>query len=181
MFRISHGSSTVLGVALLVLLAAMLATPAHASQDVVQFGNTIDVARNETIHDAVCFFCSVNIKGTVNGDVVVFFGSVHVEGQANHDVVNFFGEVKANDNTSIGHDLVNFFGGVHLGENVSVGEDTVVMFGSLHAADSVSIRGSRVVEPGWLFWGPVSAIALGIYFLVHELRSARRRRMLRGF
>ena len=177
----SHRSPTFLAAALLVLLAAMLATPARASQDIVQFGNTIDVAPNETIHDAVCFFCSVDVKGTVNGDIVVFFGSVRVEGQANHDVVNFFGDVKANDNTSIGHDLVNFFGGVRLGEHVSVGEDTVVMFGSLRAADSASVGGSRVVEPGWLFWGPFAAIVLGIYVVVYELRNARRRRMLRGY
>jgi hypothetical protein len=171
----------VLGAALFVLFAATMATPARAGQDIVQFGNAIDVAPNQTIHDAVCFFCSVNIKGAVNGDVVVFFGSVNVEGHANHDVVNFFGEVRATDDSSIGHDLVNFFGGVRLGKNVNVGQDTVVMFGSLRAADSASVGGSRVVEPGWIFWGPVSAIALFIYFIVHELRNARRRRFVRGY
>jgi hypothetical protein len=168
------------GVVLFALLT-MAAIPARASQDVVQFGSAINVAQNETIHDAVCFFCSVNVKGTVNGDIVVFFGSVRIDGQANHDIVNFFGEVKAADNTSIGHDLVNFFGGVRLGENATVGEDTVVMFGSLRAADSSSIGGSRVVEPGWIFWGPFLLIAIGISFLVQEVRGRRRRRILRGY
>ena len=169
------------GIALLVLLlAAMLATPALAAQDIVEFGSTIDVPAKDTIHDAVCFFCSVNVEGEVNGDLVVFFGNVRIDGKANHDVVNFFGEVTAGDNASIGHDLVNFFGGVRLGQNVTVGQDTVVMFGSLRATQPASfmIGGSRVVEPAWLFWGPFLAVGLGIYFLVHEVRGYRRRRLL---
>lgn len=165
-------------IALFVLLTAMLARPALAAQDIVEFGSSIDVPEQDTIHDAVCFFCSVNVEGAVNGDLVVFFGNVHINGHANHDVVNFFGEVTAEDDSSIGHDLVNFFGGVRLGQNVTVGQDTVVMFGSLRAADSANYGGSRVVEPAWLFWGPFLAVGLGIYFVVHEFRAYRRRRLL---
>ena len=171
----------VLAAAVCVLTVAAMATSARAEQDVVQFGNSIEVGPNQAIHDAVCFFCSVTVKGGVNGDIVVFFGNVNIEGKANHDVVNFFGDVRAADDTSIGHDLVNFFGGVRLGKNVNVGQDTVVMFGDLRADNSASIEGSRVVEPGWIFWGPLLAIILGIYFVVHELRNARRRRYLRGY
>lgn len=162
---------------LAVCALCVTATPANALKDAVQFGSDIDVGPQQAIHDAVCFFCNVNVRGTVNGDVVVFFGSVHVSGQANHDVVNFFGDVTADDKTSIGHDLVNFFGGVHLGQNVTVGEDTVVMFGGLRAPDSASIGGSRVVEPGWVFWGPFIVVCLGIYFLIHTIREHRRRRI----
>lgn len=177
----SYRSLRILGILLCCLSAGFAATPAHAASDVVQFGSTIEVGQNETVHDAVCFFCSVNVNGTVNGDVVVFFGDVRVDGQAKHDVVNFFGEVKAADGTSIGHDLVNFFGGVRLGENASVGQDTVVMFGNLRSASSASFGGSRVVEPGWIFWGPFLLVMLGVSFVVHEIRGMRRRRMMRGF
>ena len=168
------------GIALFVLLTAMLARPAQAEQDIVEFGSTIDIPQTDTIHDAVCFFCSVNVEGTVNGDIVVFFGNVRIDGKANHDVVNFFGNVTTGNDTSIGHDLVNFFGGVRLGQNVTVGQDIVVMFGSLRAAQPASfmIGGSRVVEPAWLFWGPFLAVGLGIYFVVHEFRAYRRRRLL---
>lgn len=163
---------------LLAACALLLsAAPAHATKDAVQFGSDIEVGPQEAIHDAVCFFCNVNVRGVVNGDIVVFFGNVHVSGQANHDVVNFFGDVTADDKTSIGHDLVNFFGGVHLGQNVTVGQDTVVMFGGLRAPDSASIGGSRVVEPGWIFWAPFIGLCLGIYFLIHSIRDNRRRRM----
>jgi hypothetical protein len=178
-FRYFHYPLRILGVALFVLLI-LPATPARASQDVVQFGSAINVSKGDTIHDAVCFFCSVNVQGTVTGDIVAFFGDVRIEGRANHDVVNFFGEVKAADDTSIGHDLVNFFGGVQLGQNVTVGQDLVVMFGSLRAAQCASfmIGGSRVVEPGWLFWGPLLLVIFGISFVISEFRRARRRRML---
>jgi hypothetical protein len=161
-----------------MLLTSIAATPARAAQDIVELGSDIDVPAADTIHDAVCFFCSVNVKGTVDGDIVVFFGNVRIEGRANHDIVNFFGNVTAGNDTAIGHDLVNFFGGVRLGENVTVGQDTVVMFGSLRKADSTSFGGSRVVEPGWLFWGPVIVLVLGIYFIIHEFRGYRSRRML---
>ena len=165
------------GTGLLMVLIAMAATPARATQDIVEFGSNITVGPNETTHDAVCFFCSVNVKGTVTGDIVVFFGNVHIEGQTHHDVVNFFGHVDVADNSSIGHDMVNFFGRVRLGQNASIGKDAVVMFGRLDAADTASFGGSRVVEPGWIFWGPVIALILGIYYIVHELRAMRRRRL----
>ena len=166
------------GLALLVLAAGV---PARAAKDVVHFGSPIDVGPGESIHDAVCFFCSVNVKGTVRGDMVVFFGDVRIDGHADHDVVNFFGDVKAADDTSIGHDLVNFFGGVELGRNVTVGQDAVVMFGVMREASTSSVGGSKVVESGLLFWIPFLVIGGMISFAVRELRWMRRRRFLRGY
>ncbi len=174
----------VLRIACLLLVAAVAAITgpmARAAQDEVQFGSRIHVQKDATIHDAVCFFCSVDVDGTVDGSTVVFFGNVRINGQSNRDVVVFFGDVTAAHDTSIGNDLVNFFGTVELGPNVSVGHDTVVMFGGLDAADSVNIGGSRVVQPGIFFWGPVLVVSLGIYFLVHEVRASRRRRLMGGY
>ncbi|HWE83662.1 MAG TPA: hypothetical protein VG267_01865 [Terracidiphilus sp.] len=165
----------------LILLAAAFALPAHADNDMVQFGSTIHVAPGETVHDAVCFFCSVDDRGTVQGDIVVFFGDVHVSGTANHDVVNFFGSVRAEDNSSIGEDLVNFFGSIRLGENVTVGKDMVSMFGSYHGASTATNGGDRVIQPAWLFWGPLLLVILVVYFGAHEFRGYRRRMYLRGY
>jgi hypothetical protein len=166
---------------LLVSLLALTAPSAHADRDAVQFGSNINVAPGSTIHDAVCFFCSVRNQGTVEGDIVVFFGDVHITGQANHDVVSFFGTVRADENASITHDLVNFFGGVRLGENVSVGHDLIVMFGGLHAADSVNVGGNRVAQPAWLFWVPLFVLVTLIIVGVRELRAHRRRQMLAAY
>ena len=168
----------VCGLALVVLAAGV---PARAAKDVVHFGSSIDVGAGESIHDAVCFFCSVNVRGNVKGDLVVFFGDVRIDGRADHDVVNFFGDVKAADDTAIGHDLVTFFGGVELGRTVTVGQDAVVMFGQMREASSSSVGGSKVVESGLLFWIPFLLIAGMVSFGVRELRWIRRRRFLRGY
>jgi hypothetical protein len=166
------------------LLSAALAVftlPARASKDVVQFGSNIEIAPDSSVHDTVCFFCSVNDHGAVDGDIVVFFGDVHIDGHANHDVVNFFGSVTANDNANIGQDLVSFFGRVRLGENVSVGKDMVAMFGSVRSSSTVTVGGDRVVQPGWIFWGPILVIMLVVMVVVRELRHQRRRQIARGY
>lgn len=167
-----------------VLLASALvfaATPAYANKDAVQFGSNIVVPEGQSVHDAVCFFCSVNAKGTIDHDVVVFFGNVHIAQQSSHDVVVFFGSIRVEDDASIGHDAVNFFGTVHLGENATVGNDLVVMFGGLHAADSANVVGNRIAQPFWVFWTPLIVLGLIITLIVHEVRSRRRRDYLAAY
>lgn len=166
---------------LLIAAFAASAIPAHADRDAVQFGSNINVSRDGSVDDAVCFFCSVNAQGQVKGDIVVFFGNVHIASRANHDVVTFFGKVTAEDNASIGDDLVSLFGSVRLGENASVRKDLVVMFGTLHAPGSIAVGGDRVVEPPWIFWGPLLLVLLVIFVIVHEYRAYRRRLFLRGY
>jgi hypothetical protein len=170
-----------LKVCLLTAALGAFAQQALASRDTVQFGSTIHVARDTSIHDAVCFFCSVDADGTVEGDIVVFFGDVHIAGNANHDVVNFFGDVRADNNASIGQDLVSMFGSIRLGDNVTVGKDMVAMFGAVRTASTVTIGGDRVVEPIWVFWGPLLIFALVIILVVREIRNHRRRTYLRNY
>jgi hypothetical protein len=167
---------TLLGAAL-----AAAATPAFANQDAVSFGSNIHIAREAAVHDAVCFFCSVNVEGEVKGDVVVFFGNIHLAGNANHDVVNFFGKVTAEDGVSIGQDLVSFFGVIRLGKNVSVGKDMVAMFGSLRAPESVTVGKDRVVQSGWILFVPLIVVVLIVILIVYEYRAYRRRLLLRGY
>ena len=162
---------------LVSLLTLAFATPAFANRDMVQFGSTIRVAPGETVHDTVCFFCSVDNRGTVEGDIVVFFGNVNIQGQANHDVVNFFGNVDAADNAVISHNLVSMFGNIRLGDNVSVGQDMVAMFGNVHQTGEVTVHGDRVVQPAVFFWAPLLFLFLIVWFVVHEVRAAHRRRM----
>lgn len=170
-----------LTVSLLAAAFAVTATPARADRDVVQFGTNINVAPDATVHDAVCFFCSVHVEGKVTGDIVVFFGNVHLAGDAQHDVVNFFGNVKAENGATIEKDLVSFFGSIRLGENVTIGKDMVAMFGSVHAADSVTVGNDRVIQPGWILWIPLLILGLIVIVIVREYRAYRRRLLLRGY
>ena len=166
---------------LLASALVLAATPARAEKDRVQFGSNIVVPEGQSIHDAVCFFCSVNARGDIDHDVVVFFGNVHISHESKHDVVVFFGTIHADDDAAIGHDLVNFFGTTRLGEDVSVGGDAVVMFGGLSAADSVNIAGNRVSQPVWIFWTPLIVLGLIITLIVHEVRSYKRRRYFTAY
>jgi hypothetical protein len=160
---------------------ALAATPARADNDAVHFGSNIDVPPGVTVHDAVCFFCSVNVEGKVNGDVVVFFGHVHIAGSADHDVANFFGSVRADDGASIGQDLVSIFGGVRLGENATVGHDMVVMLGGAQVAESATVGHDRVVQPGWVLDVPLILMIVVLIVVVREFRSYRRRQFFRGY
>ena len=172
---------------LVLALASLAAFPtlALANADAVQFGEKIHATAANPVHDAVCFFCSVDIDqdAHITGDIVVFFGDVHISGAAQHDVVNFFGNVKADDNASIGHDLVSMFGGVRLGQDVTVGGDMVAMFGAVHQADSVTVRKDRVVQPAWLFFLPLALLGCLIVWIVSSVRARRRHRwmMMQGY
>jgi len=167
--------------ALTLLCAAFASTRARAEQDAVQFFSNIEVAPDSTVHDAVCFFCSVNVEGKATGDVVVFFGNTHIANDAHHDVVNFFGRVTADDNATIDHDLVSIFGGVRLGKDVHVGEDLVAIFGTLHSGEGVTVDGDRVVQPAILFFGPFIFLMAILILIVREFRAYRRRLFFRGY
>lgn len=168
-------------VCLLAAAFAAAASPAHANNDAVHFGSNIHVAPQSTVHDAVCFFCSVDIEGKAEGSVVVFFGSVHISGSAEQDVVNFFGGVRADDGASIGRDLVNFFGGVRLGEGASVGHDLVAMLSSVQMAQSATVGNDHVIFPGWLIDFPLVIFLVVLVIIVREYRAWRRRRFFSGY
>jgi hypothetical protein len=170
-----------LAACLLGAVFAAAATPARADRDAVQFFSDIRVAPDTTVHDAVCFFCSVRVEGEVRGNLVVFFGNIHLAGKADHDVVNFFGKASADDNAQIGGDLVSFFGMIRLGENVSVGRDMVAMFGVVRAPESVTVGNNRVAMPFWIFLGPLVLVGLVVIVIVHEVRAGRRRRLLQNY
>jgi len=112
---------------------------------------------------------------------VVFFGNTHISTEAQHDVVNFFGNVTADDNANIDHNLVSMFGGIRLGEGVHVGQDMVAMFGTVHTGDNVSVDGDRVVQPAFIFYGPMIFLVVVSILIVREFRAYRRRVFLRGY
>ena len=160
---------------------AFAAVPAHANRDEVQFGSNIVVPPGASVHDAVCFFCSVNAEGAIDHDVVVFFGDIHIAGHANHDVVEFLGTVRLDDNATVTHDLVSIVGSIRAGANASVGNDMVAICGSVHAADSASVGGNRVVQPPWLLWIPILILGSIVVLIVSMIRSYRRRQMFSGY
>lgn len=170
-------------VAVCIFAAALAvgAAPARADEDAVQFFRNLSVTPDSPVHDAVCFFCGVNVEGKVDGDIVVFFGNIRIAGEAHQDVVDFFGNVTAAGNSSIGGDLVSLFGSVRLGENVRVGKDVVAIFGRVRTVGSSSVGGDRVTISPWIFFVPFLVILLVILVIVHEVQASRRRRFAQGY
>ncbi len=111
--------------ALLLFLAAPRAAQAQG-QDVVQFGNDIVVRQGEDVHDVVCFLCSIQVDGNVDGDMVAFLGNIHLRGHAERDAVVFLGNLTLDENASIGQDAVVFAGSLRTGASSSIGKDRVV-------------------------------------------------------
>jgi hypothetical protein len=157
----------------LVLAAALIfgMLPAYAQHgDAVHFFSNIEVAEDQEVHDVVCFFCSVNVDGTVTGDIVTFFGSSRIAGKAQKDVVSFLGSTDVEG--SIGKDLVVFAGSVRLLPNSSVGHDMVLFVGSLSQDRTATIGHDSVHFPGIILlpvFMPFLLIALGIYLLIRWL------------
>jgi hypothetical protein len=134
-----------LAACLLGVTVAAAPISATADKDTVQFFEDIRVAPGAWVHNAVCFFCTVEVEGEARGNVVVVFGNVHIAGKADKNVVDFFGKVSAADKAQIGSSLVSLFGMTRLGEDVSVGKDMVVIFGVLRAPETAIMKttGSR--------------------------------------
>ena len=170
-----------LAICLLGAVFAAAAAPAYADRDAVHFFSDIKVAPDATVHDAVCFFCSVHDEGEVQGNLVVFFGGIHIAGKADHDVVNFFGEIHAEDNAEIGNNLVSFFGGIRLGQNVDVGHDMVSMFGFTHVPESVHVGHNSVTMPFMIVAAPIIFVGLIVIFVVYQVRAHRRRQFFSAY
>jgi hypothetical protein len=55
------------------------------------------------------------------------------------------------------------------------------MFGTLHTGEGVSVERDRVVQPGWIVFGPLIFLSLVLILIVREYRAYRRRLFLRGY
>ena len=110
----------------LLMLAAYVRPASAATQDRVSFLNKIVVEPGETVHDVVCFLCSVDNRGEINGDVVSFLGGVRSNGPMHKDVVSFLGSVSLGDGATVEGDLVVFGGNLHRTDTALIGKDQVV-------------------------------------------------------
>jgi hypothetical protein len=145
-----------IAVGLLGAVFAVASAPARVDGDLIRFGSNIHVAPDAEVEDAVCFFCNVLVEGKVTGDVVVLFGNIRIAGDVQHDAVDIFGSINAENNSSIEQDVISVVGAVRLGED-------------------------RIVNAGWIVWGPLLFVALVALLVMRSYRAYRRRLVLRGY
>ncbi len=113
-------SATVL--LLVVAQAAATTAPAAAEpEDRMSVLRTMVVAEGETVGDALCFGCSIVVRGRVLGDAIAILGGVDVTGQAGRGPVD---------------DVIAVGGGVHAGAAATV------------PASIVSVGGPVRIDPG---------------------------------
>lgn len=158
---------------LLMAVLCSVALPAQAEQNRVQFGDNIHVPALGSVRDAVCFFCTIDAEGAIEGNAVVFFGGVRVHGRARHDVVAFFSNVQVDDEASVGNNMITFFSDVRLGREVTIGHDRVAMFCNLKEDPTVLVRHNSVVQPIWLLLAPLAILFGLVYGLVRIFRRGR--------
>jgi hypothetical protein len=103
---------------------------ANDGHDRTQFGNAINVEPGEEITEAVCFGCSVHVRGHVKGDVTAFGGSVIIEdqGQVGGDATVFAGDLRLEKSAAVKGELAVFGGHIYRDPAASVGGD-VTNFG----------------------------------------------------
>lgn len=114
-------------VSIVCALFLLLSSAAFAqSRDEVRFGQDVTVPDQQTVHDVVCFLCSVRVDGAAHGDVVVFAGNIYLNGTVHGDVVDFGGRLTLTENASVGRGVVVFGGRLNQNPGSTIGRDTVV-------------------------------------------------------
>ncbi len=109
-----------LALLVLLLLLPFLAARAEENEDRVQYLRTIVIEANESVEDAVCVFCSIIVRGTVQGDEVVVGGGATVESLVAGDVVILGGGLQLKPDARVVGDAVVYGGSVDLGGHAHI-------------------------------------------------------------
>ncbi|MFQ5696315.1 MAG: hypothetical protein ACE5HB_10030, partial [Terriglobia bacterium] len=140
------------------LLVLTTASAVRAQDDRVQFGQAIVIEAGESAADAICFGCSILVRGRLSGDAVAFGGRIQVEGSVGADVVAFGGSLDING--SVGADAVAVGGSVRLGPNAEVENDVAAVGGRVERDPQAKVGGQ--VTSG----GPMPVSMGGLFGLV---------------
>lgn len=120
-------------VARLVVLLAVLSVPARLwgkeRPEPVRFFHDIAVESGEEVGDAVCFGCSIYVRGTLNGDAVAIGGGVEINGTAAADAVSLGGNIRLGPGAKLEGDAVAVAGRVERDSEASIGGDAVSLPG----------------------------------------------------
>ena len=110
---------------ILTVLCLFSSALAQGGGDTVQFLENLVVEQDVTLGDAVCIFCSVDVRGDLQGDAVAVFGSVEVSGSVGGDVVSVGGGIELDSSAEISGDCVAAGGRVEADPGARVGGDSV--------------------------------------------------------
>ena len=121
--------------ALLIALLFAAGLPAFASDahERTQFGRDIVVNSGGEVSEAICFGCSIRVRGHVAGDVTSFMGNIVVEdqGEIGGDTTSFGGNVRLEKGIKLGGDVTVFGGRFYRDSSATIGGDVTNFSGSV--------------------------------------------------
>ncbi len=115
----------------LILFSPLTGAQVRDPDDRTQFARNMIIEPGEEVGDALCFFCSIHVRGTVSIDAVTIGGGIEVQG-------------------TVEGDAVAAGGGIRLGPGAKVDGDAVAVGGRLDRDPKSSIGGDAVSNP-WLY------------------------------
>jgi hypothetical protein len=129
-------------------------------------GQDIFVAAGQQVHNATCFFCSVQVEGDATGHVIVFFGSVNVSGQVQKSATVIWGNAVVDSQARIGGDTLILGGNAVYEADESLGGSAYVLGGHLSRVSKVEGDGRHRVTMSPLFSGLLAVVVLLLLSLV---------------
>jgi hypothetical protein len=138
-------------------------------------GQDIFVASGQQIHNATCFFCSVQVEGDLTGHVFVLFGSVNVSGQVQRSVTVIWGNAVVDSQARIGGNTVVLWGNAVYETDESLSGSAYVLGGHMSHVSKASGEGlsRHRVSVGPLFFGSLAVLVLLLLALLIVPRLRR--------
>jgi len=138
-------------------------------------GQDIFVAAGQQVHNATCFFCSVQVEGDLTGHVFVLFGSLNVSGQVRRNATVIVGNAVVDSQARIGGDTVVLGGNAVYESDESLAGSAYVLGGHLsHVSKASGERRGHRVMVGPLFFWLLAVLVLLLLSLVIAPRVRRR-------
>lgn len=119
----------------IVLLLLAPSALAQAPGNRTYFGQDIFVASGQQIHNATCFFCSVQVEGDLTGHALVLFGSLNLSGQVHESATVIGGNAVVDSQARIGGDTTVLGGNAVYEADESLAGDAMVLGGHLSHVD----------------------------------------------
>jgi hypothetical protein len=128
----TQGSAAMKSATYLTTFLLLLLTPIAVygeKRDSVQFGHDIVVEAGDEIGDAVCFACSIRVRGPLNGDAVALWGNIEISATVSGDAVAIGGDIRLTPGATVGGDAVAVAGKVERDAEANLGGESVSLPG----------------------------------------------------
>jgi hypothetical protein len=103
------------------------------------------VSAGQQVHNATCFFCSVQVEGDLTGNAFVLFGNLNVSGQVRGNATVIWGNVVVDSQARIGGDTAVLVGNAVYEMDESLAGSAYVLGGHLsHVSRARDAARSRV-------------------------------------